>query len=80
MSEREIPLSANELVYGDYLTYDCCGHDGTEIIYTFESLDVLANHIMCEAVIQNLFTTYNIAFEHGEVKHYEIYEQGKFVV
>lgn len=32
---------------------------------------------MGEAGIQNLFTTYNIAYEHGKVKHYEIYEQGK---
>jgi len=77
--KRETPLTGEEVVYGDYLLYDCCGHNGTAIIYSCENLEEIESHIMSDGGIRNSFTTYNIAIVFGKVKHYEIVDNEKFV-
>ncbi|MFK3936606.1 hypothetical protein ACI2JA_03700 [Alkalihalobacillus sp. NPDC078783] len=70
--ERDIPLSGEEAVYGDFLLYDYCGHDGKELIKSFNSLKELEKEILSPWGITNMFTTYNIAFVKGNIKNYKV--------
>lgn len=72
-------LTGSEAVYGDYLLYDSCGHDGTEFIFFCESLEQVEDLIMGDAGILNPFTTYNIAIVFGKVKHYKIMNDKELV-
>jgi hypothetical protein len=71
IQDREVPLTGEEEVYGDYLLYDCCGHDGTELIFCHDSLEELEKQMLGGAGIFNPFTTTMIAIVHGRVKHYK---------
>lgn len=71
-SERKVPLTGEEYVYGDFLLYDENGHDGCFQILSFDSLKDIGNWILGDAGIDNPFTDRMITIVYGKVKKYEI--------
>lgn len=72
---REVPLKGDELVYGDYLLYDCCGHNEMDIIWKLGNLKEVEEHLLDKGGLQNPFTTEMIVIEYGKVKEYEYDKQ-----
>ncbi|WP_169088959.1 hypothetical protein [Paenibacillus sp. PL91] len=70
--EREIPLTGQEMITGEYLIFDYCGHNEDMFIKQFNSINELEEEIIGGGGITNTFTTYQIAFVSGKVRHYNI--------
>lgn len=70
---REVPLSGEELIYGDFILFDYCGHNGDMYIEEFDSIEQLEKSIKDDGGFTNLFTTYQVAIIKGEVKDYNLY-------
>lgn len=70
--DREIPLTGHEMITGDYLIFDYCGHNEDMFITQFNSINELEEEIIGGGGITNTFTTYQIAIVLGKVRHYNI--------
>lgn len=70
---RTTPLTGMEQIYGEYLLFDYCGHNGDMFLDEYESLEEVEAHIVGEAGITNAFTTYLVAIINGKIKPYQIY-------
>lgn len=68
-----VELKGNEIIYGDYLLFDYCGHSGDMILFDEDSLFEIEEHITGGAGITNPFATSQIAIIHGKKKEYEIF-------
>lgn len=69
-------LKGNEVVYGDYLLYCCNGHDGDEYIYSYHSLNEIAEHIAYSYA--NPFTSDMKAVVNGKIKPFVVKAYDKF--
>ncbi|NEZ41960.1 hypothetical protein [Paenibacillus alvei] len=75
--KRDVPLSGEEMVAGDYLLFDYVGHNEDMFLTQFKSLHELEAEMTNSGGITNPFTTYQIAIIHGVVKRYDIYFTNK---
>lgn len=71
--DREIPLTGNEIVFGDYLLFDYVGHNEEMYLRQYDHLEDLEKDIIGRGGITNSFTTYLIPIIMGEIKKYNIY-------
>lgn len=63
-------LKGDEIVYGDYLLYYSCGHDGSEYIYSCGSLNEMSEHITWS--YPNSFCTDMKAIVNGKIKPFVV--------
>lgn len=75
--EREKSLSGEELIYGDFILFDYCGHSEDMYIKEFDSLEQLEKAIKDDGGLTNPFTTYQVAIIKGQVKDYNLYFTNK---
>lgn len=72
--ERKIPLTGNELVYGNYLIYCCVEQIESEIVYVFEDMDSVKEFIKTEFGLNEPFNYQLIVIENVEFNDFS-YEQ-----
>lgn len=70
--DREIPLTGQEMITGDYLIFDYTGHNEDMYITQFNSINELEEEITGHGGITNQFTTYQIAIVKGKVRQYKV--------
>lgn len=71
--QREVPLTGNEIINGEFLLYEYIGHTGDTYIKEFNSIDEIENEIISGSGLTNTFTTYQLAIIKGTVKVYSIF-------
>ncbi|MED5016780.1 hypothetical protein P9847_05620 [Paenibacillus chibensis] len=71
--KREVPLSGDEIVNGDFFVFEYIGHNGDMFLRQYNSLIDIEEQITSGSGITNPFTTYQVAIVNGGVKEYEIY-------
>lgn len=67
------PIFRDELIYGDFILFNYCGHSEDMYIKELDSLEQLEKSITSNAGFTNPFTTYQVAIIKGEVKDYNLY-------
>ena len=72
LRQREIPLTGEEEIDGEYLLFTEMSHDELTFLEDFDSLSELESEIVSDCGIINPFTTYSAGFVNGKVKDYEI--------
>lgn len=70
---REIPLSGDEEVQGEYFLFDHTGHQGDVTLMQYETLDELEASLIGDGGILNFFTTHAIVIVKGKIWRYEIW-------
>lgn len=71
--DRAVPLTGAELVHGDFLVLNYCGHSPFLRLSTYTSLQHLEAAILDLDGITNQFTTYLLAFRGGKLAPYDVY-------
>jgi len=75
---RDVALTGDETVHGDYLLLDYCAHYPSVALHDFSSIENLEYTIMGESGITNHFTTHQLAFLHSKLSPYDIYHDSPF--
>jgi hypothetical protein len=70
--KREVALSGDEIVSGDYLLFSGCGHDTSYVVYTCDSLQEIEQELIGPAGITNSFTSEMVAIVNGKVMEYTV--------
>ena len=65
-------LTGDELIKGDYLLYESCGHDGTYLIVSHDSIHSIRESILNPGGFLNSYTEKMVAIVHGRVKPFVI--------
>lgn len=66
--DREVPLTGDEIVYGNYLLFSYMGHKGEGAISVFPDLPALEKVLLGGGGLRNPFSSYLVPVVHGEVK------------
>ncbi|PWV87633.1 hypothetical protein DFQ01_1607 [Paenibacillus cellulosilyticus] len=75
--KREVPLSGDEILEGDFFLFDYIGHNEDMYLRQYTSMTEIEEQITNGGGITNPFTTYQVVIVNGEVKEYEIYFTNK---
>jgi hypothetical protein len=71
-------LTGDEIVFGKYLVYSCCGHDGTEHLKACKNLNEIEDYI--KQFYDNPFINEIIVIVDSEVKKYEVYGEPNEII
>ena len=71
-SQRDIPLTGEEELHGDFFTLDYISHDDTYRLRDYDSRESMEAELVGDRGILNPFTTFVIAFVDSSVVDYKI--------
>lgn len=70
---RDKALTGAEVVHGDFLALDYCGHTPSMTLFDYPRIEELETVILGGAGILNQFTTYLLAFREGRIAPYDVF-------
>lgn len=69
---RDVPLTGDEPVFGDFLLLEYCGHYPFAVLCDFDDEIQLENAILSPYGFISPFTTYMVAFKHYALRPYRL--------
>ncbi|MHB1082476.1 MAG: hypothetical protein ACYC67_24000 [Prosthecobacter sp.] len=70
---RDKALTGAEVIHGDFLALDYCGHTPSMTLLDYPRIEELEAAILGGGGILNLFTTYLLAFREGRIAPYDVF-------